>query len=68
MKALLLFLVRAYRRLLSPALPPACRFAPSCAEYAETALLRHGVALGCWKTTRRLLRCHPFGGSGYDPV
>lgn len=68
MKAVLLALLRAYRALLSPALPPSCRFAPSCSEYAEQALLRHGAARGSWKVARRLLRCHPLGGSGYDPV
>jgi hypothetical protein len=68
MKAALLLFVRTYRRLISPALPPACRFLPSCSEYAETALLRHGLWRASWRIARRLLRCHPLGGSGYDPV
>ncbi len=64
----LIGLVRFYRRWISPALPPACRFVPTCSAYAEEALSRHGAARGSWLALRRLLRCHPFGGSGYDPV
>jgi hypothetical protein len=67
-RAVLLFLVRVYRRVVSPALPPACRFYPSCSQYAETALLRHGAAKGTWLTVRRLVRCHPFHPGGIDPV
>ena len=65
---LLLLVVRAYRRFVSPALPPACRFHPSCSSYAETALLRHGAARGTWLAARRLARCHPFHPGGIDPV
>lgn len=64
----LIGLVRGYRRWISPALPPACRFVPSCSAYAEEALHKHGAGRGSWLAARRLLRCHPFGGSGYDPV
>lgn len=64
----LLLLVRLYRRLVSPLLPPACRFYPSCSAYAETALARHGAARGSWLTLRRLSRCHPFHPGGIDPV
>lgn len=60
--------IRFYRRAVSPLLPPACRFTPSCSEYAETAIERHGVWRGGWLALRRLARCHPFGGQGYDPV
>ena len=67
-RAALLFLVRVYRRVVSPALPAACRFYPSCSAYAETALLRHGAAKGSWLTARRLARCHPFHPGGIDPV
>jgi len=67
-RALLLVAVRAYRRLVSPALPNACRFYPSCSAYAEGALVRHGAAKGTWLATRRLLRCHPFHPGGIDPV
>ena len=60
--------VRGYRTLISPLAPPACRFAPSCSEYALEALERHGAAHGIWLAVRRLLRCHPWGGDGFDPV
>lgn len=64
----LLLIVGAYRTLVSPWLPPACRFTPSCSAYAEEAIRTHGAARGAWLAARRLLRCHPWGGSGYDPV
>lgn len=61
-------LIRIYQYGLSPLLPRSCRFAPSCSEYAREAIERHGVMCGCWLAARRLLRCHPWGGAGYDPV
>ncbi len=64
----LLLLVKAYRRLVSPLLPPACRFYPSCSAYAVTALERHGALKGSWLAARRLARCHPFHPGGIDPV
>jgi putative membrane protein insertion efficiency factor len=66
-RALALFLIRAYQRLISPAFRGHCRFTPSCSEYAYEAIERHGWK-GVWLAARRLLRCHPFGASGYDPV
>ncbi|MBI3625633.1 MAG: membrane protein insertion efficiency factor YidD [Candidatus Rokubacteria bacterium] len=60
-------LVRGYQRFVSPLLPWACRFSPTCSEYARQALLLHGVAWGSWLAARRLLRCHPFHPGGYDP-
>jgi putative membrane protein insertion efficiency factor len=60
--------VRAYQRFLSPALPPACRFTPSCSAYAVTALERYGALEGSWLALRRLARCHPWNPGGYDPV
>ncbi len=66
-RALLVF-VRAYRLLLSPILPPACRFEPTCSRYAEEAVRVHGAWRGTWLTLGRLLRCRPGGGKGYDPV
>jgi putative membrane protein insertion efficiency factor len=60
-------LVVAYQRTLSPLLPRACRFEPTCSEYARLALLEHGLALGVWLALRRLARCHPFHPGGYDP-
>ena len=60
-------LVVAYQHLVSPMLPRACRFAPTCSEYARLALLEHGVVYGGWLALRRVLRCHPFHPGGYDP-
>lgn len=65
---LLLVLVTAYRWLVSPVLGSNCRYCPSCSEYAIEALRRHGAVFGLWLTLRRMLRCHPWGGHGYDPV
>lgn len=60
--------VLAYRLLLSPVLGSNCRYAPSCSEYALDALARHGAVRGTWLAVRRIARCHPWGGHGYDPV
>lgn len=60
--------IMAYRYGLAPLWAPACRYAPSCSEYALEALDRHGALRGCWLAARRIGRCHPWGGSGYDPV
>jgi uncharacterized protein len=68
MKNLVLRLLAGYKRWLSPMLPAACRFTPSCSEYAAEAVLRHGVLRGALLTCWRLLRCHPLGGRGLDPV
>jgi hypothetical protein len=68
MRTLLLALVGAYRRFLSPLLGERCRFAPSCSAYAQQALAVHGAGRGCWLTVRRLVRCHPFHPGGHDPV
>ena len=64
----LVLLVRAYQRLISPMLPPACRFYPSCSSYAILALERHGALRGSLLALRRLGRCHPFHPGGLDPV
>lgn len=61
-------LIRAYQLLLSPFLGGACRYYPSCSHYAMEALARHGAGRGGWLALRRLARCHPFGGHGFDPV
>jgi len=61
-------LFKVYYWVLSPLLGARCRFAPSCSEYAHQALERHGVVTGLWLTTKRLFRCHPCGGHGFDPV
>ena len=60
--------LRAYKLLLSPLFTGACRFHPSCSTYAADALRAHGLVAGAWLALRRLARCQPFGGSGYDPV
>lgn len=60
--------IHAYRWLISPWLGRNCRFAPSCSEYALEALRAHGAFRGAWLAARRVSRCHPWGGSGYDPV
>ncbi len=64
----LIGLVKLYRIAISPWLGMNCRFQPSCAEYAIEALERHGVFRGSWLAVKRIGRCHPWGGSGYDPV
>jgi putative membrane protein insertion efficiency factor len=64
----LVALVRGYQYLLSPWWGRQCRFSPTCSEYAIEALERHGAAHGVWLALRRVLRCHPWGGGGFDPV
>lgn len=68
MVRLLVFLLRAYQRLISSWLPPRCRFHPSCSQYAILALQRHGLVRGGGLTVHRLCRCHPLNPGGYDPV
>lgn len=67
-KTLLLLPIRVYKYCISPLLPPACRYVPTCSVYAMEAIERHGVFRGGYLAARRLLRCHPWGDSGYDPV
>ncbi|GLZ12539.1 hypothetical protein Acsp04_27740 [Actinomadura sp. NBRC 104425] len=64
----LVFLIRAYRRFLSPLLGQQCRFYPTCSAYGLEALQTHGALRGTWLTVRRIGRCHPFNRGGYDPV
>ncbi|HEV7831631.1 MAG TPA: membrane protein insertion efficiency factor YidD [Pseudonocardiaceae bacterium] len=65
---ILVAVLRFYRRWISPALPPTCRFSPSCSAYAIEALTVHGALRGSWLTVRRLLRCQPWHPGGVDPV
>ncbi|MGL5937792.1 MAG: membrane protein insertion efficiency factor YidD [Phocaeicola sp.] len=65
---LLLYPIYFYRGYISPLTPPSCRFTPTCSAYAIEAIQKHGAIKGLYLTIRRLLRCHPWGGSGFDPV
>lgn len=65
---IILILIRAWQVGVSPWLGPACRYDPSCSAYAAQAVTKHGAVRGGWLALRRLLRCHPWGGSGHDPV
>jgi uncharacterized protein len=68
LRAALIAPIRLYQWTLSPLLGFNCRFAPSCSAYAIEAIATHGAVRGVWLALRRILRCHPWGGSGYDPV
>ncbi|MFD1245303.1 membrane protein insertion efficiency factor YidD [Paralysiella testudinis] len=68
MQRLLLLLVRFYQYAISPMLPPRCRYTPTCSQYAVEALQKHGALKGGWLAAKRIGRCHPWGGSGHDPV
>lgn len=68
MRGLLIFVISAYRYLISPVLGPHCRFYPSCSAYAEQAVRSHGAVRGAWLAVRRVARCHPWHAGGIDPV
>ncbi|MBT4916419.1 MAG: membrane protein insertion efficiency factor YidD [Formosa sp.] len=63
-----LFIIKLYQKLISPFLPSSCRFQPTCSHYAKDALLAHGILKGSFLGIKRVLKCHPWGGSGHDPV
>lgn len=67
-RRILIALIRFYQGAVSPLLPSTCRYTPSCSRYALEAVRRHGALRGGWLAARRLLRCHPLGGRGWDPV
>ena len=67
-KTILLFLIRFYRRRISPLFPPCWRFHPTCSAYALEAVTRYGALKGGWLALKRILKCHPFHPGGYDPV
>jgi putative membrane protein insertion efficiency factor len=68
MRWLFLNLIRFYQRFISPLTPPSCIYTPSCSTYAYEAIGKYGVLKGGWLALRRILRCHPWGPGGYDPV
>jgi putative membrane protein insertion efficiency factor len=68
MKKIALGLIWLYKKAVSPHLPPACRYYPSCSAYAFEAVEKHGVVRGSLLAVKRILRCHPFHAGGYDPV
>jgi len=68
LKTLALKLIRFYQKHISPALPPSCRFYPSCSEYTYQAIAKYGLLKGGWLGLKRISRCHPFHPGGYDPV
>lgn len=65
---MMIALIRLYQKIISPMLPNVCRYKPSCSEYFIEALQIHGIFKGSYLGIKRILRCHPWGGSGYDPV
>ena len=67
-KMLLIGLIRFYQYAISPHTPPSCRFVPTCSQYGIEAIRKYGALKGGWLTIKRISRCHPWGGSGYDPV
>jgi len=65
---ILIFPIRFYQKFISPLFPGVCRYRPTCSEYMIEAIEFHGIVKGLYLGTKRILRCHPWGGSGYDPV
>lgn len=68
MKTIALLIIRFYQKFISPALPPSCRFHPTCSNYGYQAIEKHGFFVGGWLAVKRISRCHPFNPGGYDPV
>lgn len=68
MKGFFVFLIKGYQKIISPVLPPSCRFYPTCSEYGIEAITKYGIIRGGIKTIWRVLRCNPFCRGGYDPV
>ena len=68
LSTILIIPIKFYRYCISPLLPPTCRYIPTCSQYALEAIRKYGPFKGFWLAVKRILRCHPWGGSGYDPV
>lgn len=68
LRHIVLLPVYLYRYSISPLIPPGCRYTPTCSQYTVEAVLKHGILKGGWLSIKRILSCHPWGGSGYDPV
>lgn len=68
LSAIFLMLISFYKNAMSPLLKPSCRYSPTCSEYGVIAIKKYGAYKGGWLTLKRILSCHPWGGSGYDPV
>lgn len=68
MKRVPLLAISLYQKIISPYLPSACRYSPTCSHYSHEAVEKYGIVKGAWMGLGRLARCHPFGGQGYDPV
>jgi len=68
LKTILISIISVYKTLISPVLPPSCRFYPSCSDYARESIEQHGAPKGSYLAVRRLLKCHPYHEGGYDPV
>ena len=64
----LVFLVKTYQNIISPLFPPTCRYTPTCSEYAIQSLKKYGLVKGVYLSIKRIVNCHPWGGSGYDPI
>lgn len=67
-KKILILILKLYQAIISPLLPNACRYTPTCSQYAIEAIQKYGIFKGSWKAIKRILRCNPWGGCGYDPV
>ena len=68
MSRLFVWFILAYQKIISPLLGHSCRFHPTCSEYAKEAIEKHGILSGTWLALKRISKCHPLGGSGFDPV
>jgi len=68
LRKIFLIPVFIYQRAISPFFPPSCRYVPTCSQYMMDAVMKHGIFNGGWLALKRITRCHPWGGSGYDPV